>query len=61
MKEEDIKSVFKKRVKIFEKAWKEFYKDKPTPKTDKEDIEQQKEFAKFLKDKYGLDFEFKDY
>jgi HAD superfamily phosphoserine phosphatase-like hydrolase len=56
----DIKTIFKKRIEIFEKSWKEFYKDKPTPKTVKEDIEQQKEFAKFLKDKYGLDFEFKE-
>ena len=58
MKKEDAKKIFKKRVEIFEKAWKEFYKDKPEPKTDKEDIEQQKEFVKFLKDKYGLDFKF---
>ena len=58
MEEKAIKKVFKKRVEIFEKAWKEFFKDKPKPKTDKEDIKQQKEFAKFLKDKYGLDFKF---
>lgn len=60
MEKEEAKKLFTKRVEIFEKAWKEFYKDKPTPKTDEEDIEQQKEFSKFLKDKYGLDFEFKE-
>lgn len=58
-KEEAIK-IFKKRVEIFEKAWEEFFKDKPRPTTDEEDIEQQREFSKFLKDKYGLDFEFKE-
>lgn len=60
MKDEDIKTIFKKRIEIFDKAWNEFFKDKPTPKTDKEDIEQQKEFSKFLKEKYGLDFKFKE-
>jgi len=55
-----IKTSFKKRAEIFDKAWEKFYKNKPTPKTDKEEIEQQKEFAKFLKDKHGLDFEFKE-
>lgn len=60
MKEEDAKKIFRKNAEIFDKAWKEFYEDKPTPKTDKEDIAQQKEFAKFLKDKYRLDFGFKE-
>jgi isopropylmalate/homocitrate/citramalate synthase len=59
MKVEEAKEIFKERVEIFEKAWQEFSEDKPAPKTDKEDIEQQKEFAKFLKEKYGMDFEFK--
>ncbi|MBU0629019.1 MAG: hypothetical protein KKC75_07565 [Nanoarchaeota archaeon] len=58
MKEEEIKTIFKERIEVFDKAWDEFYKDKPKPKTDKEDIEQQKEFVKFLKEKYGLDYTF---
>ncbi len=32
-------------VNEFEKAWREFFKEKSKPRTDNEDIEQQKEFA----------------
>lgn len=60
MEKENIKKIFKKNVEIFDNAWDEFFKNKLKPKTDEEDIEQQKEFAKYLKEKYGLDLEFRE-
>lgn len=56
--DEKIKENFNKRVEIFEYVWKEFFKDKPRPKNDEEDLAQQEEFNKFLKEKYGVDFNF---
>lgn len=60
MEIKEAKKAFRNNVEVFEKAWKEFFKYKPAPKTDEEDIEQQREFAKFLEEKYGLNFEFKE-
>ncbi len=41
----EIKNLFEKRVKEFDSAWEEFFKDKSEPKTDEEDIKQQEEFS----------------
>ncbi len=41
----DMKELFEKRVREFDSAWEEFFKNKPEPKTDEEDIKKQKEFS----------------
>jgi|GEM_PF-3280241 len=39
------KDEINRSMREFDLAWKEFYKDKPKPTTDEEDLKQQKEFA----------------
>jgi Zn ribbon nucleic-acid-binding protein len=40
-----VKKLFEKKVEEFELAWEEFFRDKPAPRNDDEDIKQQKEFS----------------
>ncbi len=47
IKEEEITKLFEKRCSEFDNAWEIFFKDKPEPKNDKEDVIQQKEFSKW--------------
>ena len=42
---EDVKREFERSVKEFDLAWREFFKDKPKPRTEKEDLKRQTEFA----------------
>ena len=42
--EKDLREEASKRMKEFDIAWEEFFKNKPEPKTDEEDKKQQEEF-----------------
>lgn len=43
--EEKIIAEGKRSMEEFDKAWKEFFRNKPQPKNDEEDMKQQEEFA----------------
>lgn len=38
---------FKEQIEEFEKAWDDFFEDKPEPKSEKESLKQQEEFIEW--------------